>query len=106
MRGAAETLNRASKSARLEFRFGQDGRAALEPAVCGVDGALGRLLVAVHAAVEERTWVRLKACANPGCAWAFYDRSKNRSGRWCSMEVCGNRTKTRTYRRRKGNRGS
>ncbi|CAA9491465.1 MAG: hypothetical protein AVDCRST_MAG12-2122, partial [uncultured Rubrobacteraceae bacterium] len=24
-----------------------------------------------------------------------------RSGRWCSMEVCGNRAKTRAYRRRK-----
>jgi len=42
------------------------------------------------------------------CQWAFYDRSKNRSGRWCSMRTCGNRTKTRAYRtrRRAGDRAS
>jgi predicted RNA-binding Zn ribbon-like protein len=30
--------------------------------------------------------------------WVFYDRSRNRSRHWCSMGVCGNRAKTRTYR--------
>ncbi len=39
-------------------------------------------------------------CSSDTCQWAFYDRSKNRSGRWCSMQVCGNRTKTRAYRAR------
>jgi predicted RNA-binding Zn ribbon-like protein len=59
------------------------------------------VLAAVHASMEEGIWGRLKSCANATCGWAFYDRSKNRSGRWCSMEVCGNRTKTRAYRRRR-----
>ncbi|MFI7544479.1 CGNR zinc finger domain-containing protein [Actinoplanes sp. NPDC049599] len=35
-----------------------------------------------------------------GCRSVFYDRSKNGSKTWCSMEVCGNRNKTRSYRRR------
>lgn len=101
--GAREvgTLNRAARRARLEFRFGADGRAALESASGGADGALGGILAAVHAGMEEGTWGRLKACANGGCTWVFYDRSKNRSGEWCSMAVCGNRTKTRAYRRRR-----
>ncbi len=98
--GAIRTLNRAAGRAGLTVRFGKDGRAALSPTVGGVDGALGRVLAAVYAGVEEGTWGRLKACRNQGCLWAFYDRSKNRSGRWCSMDVCGNRTKTRAYRRR------
>jgi predicted RNA-binding Zn ribbon-like protein len=98
--GAVAALNRAAERARLSVRFGADGRAALEPGSGGVDGALGTVLAAAHAAMEEGTWGRLKACANVGCAWAFYDRSRNRSGRWCSMAVCGNRTKTRAYRRR------
>jgi predicted RNA-binding Zn ribbon-like protein len=42
---------------------------------------------------------RLKACRN--CRWSFYDYSPNRSATWCSMQLCGNRTKTRAYRRRK-----
>ena len=98
---ATETLNRAAGRARLGVRFGKDGRASLESASGGVDGALGSILAAVHAGMEEGTWGRLKACANERCTWAFYDHSKNRSGGWCSMAVCGNREKTRAYRRRR-----
>lgn len=103
---AVEVLNEAAERARLGVRFGKDGRVVLSPAAGGLDGALGRVLADVHAGMEEGTWRRLKACSNGGCAWAFYDRSKNRSGRWCSMDVCGNRTKTRAYRRRTSAQGS
>ncbi len=60
-----------------------------------------RLLVAAVGAASEGTWRRLKACRNEGCRWAFYDGSKNRSGSWCTMDVCGSRAKMRAYRRRK-----
>lgn len=40
------------------------------------------------------------ACPADSCGWAFYDHARNRSRRWCSMAVCGNRTKARSYRRR------
>ena len=66
----------------------------------GVDGALGRLLVIVYRAMETGTWPRLKACRSDTCQWAFYDHSKNRSGHWCSMAVCGSQHKARTYRER------
>jgi len=97
---AVDTLNRAARRAALNVRFGADGRAALAAETDGLDGALGAVLAAAYAGMEVGTWGRLKACANGGCAWVFYDRSKNRSGRWCSMNVCGNRKKTRDYRRR------
>ena len=99
--GALATLNEAAERARLGVRFGRDGRTVLALAAGGVDGALGRVVAAVQVGMEEGTWERLKACRNEGCVWAFYDRSKNRSGRWCSMGVCGNREKTRAYRRRR-----
>ena len=68
----------------------------------GVDGALGHIVAAIHAAVAEGTWERLKACERDICRWAFYDHSKNRSGHWCSMAVCGQREKNRrAYRRRR-----
>jgi predicted RNA-binding Zn ribbon-like protein len=38
---------------------------------------------------------RLKPCA--GCYWVFLDASKNRSRRWCTMEVCGTDEKKRRY---------
>jgi predicted RNA-binding Zn ribbon-like protein len=44
----------------------------------------------------------MKACAlHDSCEWAFYDWSKNRSGTWCDMAVCGNRAKARAYRERR-----
>lgn len=50
---------------------------------------------------------RIKSCPGGGdsplpCAWLFYDTSKNRARRWCTMADCGNATKARrlTERRR------
>jgi predicted RNA-binding Zn ribbon-like protein len=99
-RGAVESLNIASRNARLVVRFDEDGGTHLEPDASGVDGALGRLLAIVYAAMEEETWPRLKACREDTCMYAFYDHSKNRSGAWCTMRVCGNRNKARAYRQR------
>jgi predicted RNA-binding Zn ribbon-like protein len=75
-----------------------------EPAAAGpFDAALGHVVAAIHAAIAEGTWERLKACERDVCRWAYYDRSKNRSGHWCSMSVCGQREKNRrAYRRRVG----
>lgn len=72
----------------------------LEPDETGVRQALGRLLVIVFEAMFDGTWSRLKACANDECRWAFYDRSRNHSGRWCDMSSCGNVVKVRNFRRR------
>ncbi len=66
----------------------------------GLDGVIGDVLATSFGAMADGTWRRLKACRNHGCRWAFYDYSKNRSGSWCSMQLCGNRTKTRAYRAR------
>jgi predicted RNA-binding Zn ribbon-like protein len=98
---AAQVLNRASGGSRLVIRFGQDGTSRLEPAAAGVNGALGRLLAHVYTAMVEGTWPRMKACRNDTCRWIFYDRSKNRSGAWCTMAECGDKLKARAYRQRR-----
>jgi len=103
--GAAMELDVVACRSRLRLRFDRDGGAALEPQASGVDGALGRLLAIVQRAIETGSWERLKACRQDGCAWAFYDRTKNHSGAWCSMEVCGNRAKARSYRERRATGG-
>jgi predicted RNA-binding Zn ribbon-like protein len=51
--------------------------------------------------MADGSWERLKVCPADDCLWAFYDRSRNRSRRWCDMEVCGNRAKVRGYRERR-----
>jgi predicted RNA-binding Zn ribbon-like protein len=35
------------------------------------------------------------------CRWVFLDTSRNRSRRWCEMNLCGNRAKGRRFHARK-----
>ena len=78
-----------------------DGGGALQAPADDVAGAFAALVGIVYTATVDGTWSRLKACRSELCRWLFYDRSRNRSGVWCSMAVCGNRTKTRAYRARR-----
>jgi predicted RNA-binding Zn ribbon-like protein len=96
-----DVLERAARQGRLSMRFATDGSPALAPLAGGYAAALATLLVPVAEAAAAGTWERVKACRDPSCRWAFYDRSRNRSGVWCDMAVCGNRTKVRAYRRRR-----
>ncbi|MEU3302057.1 CGNR zinc finger domain-containing protein [Streptomyces sp. NPDC006678] len=78
--------------------FGTPG-APLVPAPGGPPArtALARLAVAWAEVVLTGHVHRLKRCAEHTCGWVFWDSSKNHSRRWCSMRVCGNRTKSRRY---------
>ena len=60
-------------------------RPALTAVAPGVAGALGRLLATVATAMADGSWARMKSCAQPNCGWIFFDRSNNRSSRWCTM---------------------
>ena len=94
------TLNGAAAASRLRARFGADGKARLEPEAGGVAGAMGRLVATVFTAMADDDWSRLKLCGSSTCRWAFYDRSRNHSSRWCAMASCGNRQKARRFRQR------
>ena len=98
---AEATLDRiaahVSPRAGLTPRFAEQ---TLDVAGDGPDAALALVLGIVLAARLDGTWPRLKACPGPHCGWAFYDRSRNRSSHWCSMRICGNRTKGARHRER------
>jgi predicted RNA-binding Zn ribbon-like protein len=98
---ALEGLNRAGVEGRLVVRFDRDGVGSLDASTPGLAGALGRLVAIAYTAMADGTWERLKACRSAECRWAFYDSSRNRSGAWCTMSVCGSRAKSRAYRRRR-----
>ncbi len=66
----------------------------------GLAGALARLVLIALQASATGQWARLKVCTNDDCRWAFWDSSRNRSGRWCTMALCGNQAKVRSYRQR------
>ena len=94
--GAVETVNRAL--ARISLQL--DGSQLV---LAGADDAIDDVVRTVAEAMLDGTWERLKAC--PNCNWCFYDYSPNRSASWCSMKICGNRKKTREYRRRRASSG-
>jgi predicted RNA-binding Zn ribbon-like protein len=96
---ARRVLDDVARSARVQLRFA-DGGPDLVPTAAGVTGALGWIVAAVHTAVADGSWPRLKACRAEDCEWAFVDHAKNQSRAWCSMRSCGNREKARAYRRR------
>lgn len=83
----------------LRLGSGEASLRAVEDRV--VHQAIAGVLSAVIATPPEE-WVRLKVCARDSCRWAFFDASRNRSGRWCSMAGCGNIVKMRrAYRTRR-----
>lgn len=104
-----------ARKVRGALRAAADGRTPLTAALkvvplhaAGDDGGLtlasphplgGFVVLAVRLAFEGH-WDRLKLCDADTCRYAFYDGSRNRSGKWCSMSVCGNRAKTRAFRER------
>jgi predicted RNA-binding Zn ribbon-like protein len=91
--GAVEAFNAAAS--RLGIELDAAGRLQFGP----VRDPLDRIVAITLGAMLDGTWPRLKACRH--CCWSFYDQSPNRSGTWCSMQLCGNRAKTRSYRRRR-----
>jgi predicted RNA-binding Zn ribbon-like protein len=97
---ASRTLEAAGRRARLGVGF-ENGRPYLAPEDDGTRGAVGRIVAAVAELAPAEEWKRLKVCRDESCRVAFYDKSRNHSRAWCSMEVCGNREKARSFRARR-----
>lgn len=96
----AKELERALGDLPLRCALGEASTFELVAVGRGWPRAAARLLTIVTRAMGEGTWSRLKACRRDDCRWAFYDASKNRSGRWCAMAGCGDLMKARAYRER------
>jgi predicted RNA-binding Zn ribbon-like protein len=52
--------------------------------------------------VNEGDLGLVRQCRGDNCAFYFYDKTKNKSRRWCSMKTCGNRSKAAAHYRRVG----
>ncbi len=98
---AAVIIRDAWQDGRLAPLFDYAGSPRLTPGSEGIAAGLGMLAASLFLAMHSEAWSRLKVCGNAQCQRIFYDRSKNRSGKWCSMASCGNRVKVRAYRSRK-----
>jgi predicted RNA-binding Zn ribbon-like protein len=106
---AAAPANRTSTVGRLavaaarfplEVAPSVDRALGLRPVAGRATSGLGLVLAQLLRLSDGGRLERVKTCDSDECRWVFYDRSKPSNRRWCSSELCGNREKTRTYRRR------
>jgi len=93
-------LQRAARDGRLTVQI-DELQPRLVASAAGVAGALGQLIASVQTASADGSLRRLKACRRSSCQWLFWDNSPPASGVWCSMAICGNRTKVGRHRARK-----
>lgn len=93
---ADDTLDTLASTERPRMRFAARNAVRLESAT-----VFCWLLTVAFDAMRDGTWTRLKRCTGDGCPHVFYDSSRNRSGAWCAMAVCGNRRKVRAYQERR-----
>jgi predicted RNA-binding Zn ribbon-like protein len=66
----------------------------------GLDWLLAAIARSAAELIAEGPSARLRVCSNPTCGLFFYDNSRTRRRRWCSMSRCGNRHKVRAFSRR------
>jgi hypothetical protein len=93
-------LNTAAEETGIRLCFGCPDDAPIHVGSTGMRGGIGMLLGTAFLAELDGRWERFRICNDPGCSAVFYDRSRNHTGKWCSMASCGNRAKVRAFRER------
>ena len=63
----------------------------------GLEWLLAAIARSAAELVGEGPEARVRLCANPECGLFFYDDSRTKRRRWCSMAVCGNRNKVASF---------
>jgi predicted RNA-binding Zn ribbon-like protein len=81
----ASGRHRAGPALQLGWR---DGEESLDSVIWPVIWSAASLLVSEEAQ-------RIRICGGPDCGWMYVDRSRNKLRRWCQMETCGTREKSR-----------
>lgn len=66
----------------------------------GLDWLLAAIARSGAELISEGATEKLRQCGNPQCQMLFYDDSRTHRRRWCSMALCGNRSKVAAFARR------
>ena len=67
----------------------------------GLEWLLAAVARSAAEIVAEGPDARVRVCANPDCGLLFYDASRTKLRRWCSMAVCGNRHKVASFAKKR-----
>jgi predicted RNA-binding Zn ribbon-like protein len=99
-----DALNAALSQAMVQLRIVQTPAGFVWDWDGGEDTLDQILWPVVRSAVDlltSKELERVGECADhQRCGWLFLDVTRNRSRRWCTMELCGNRAKVRRHYQR------
>jgi predicted RNA-binding Zn ribbon-like protein len=84
--------HKQGKTTTLKFQSARRWRSP-ESLLLPIGEAMARMLA-------EEDLSDVKACEGASCTLMFADRTRGRTRRWCSMEICGNRAKQIAHRHR------
>lgn len=101
---SAKALEEISAKAQLILRVDDKGRPMLSSSAVGSASIPGLFVLAIDASSRDGAWSRIRVCDAPECSTAFFDSTRSRTRRWCSMATCGNRAKVSEHRQRQGKR--
>jgi predicted RNA-binding Zn ribbon-like protein len=96
-----QPLNELAAEISFRAEFSAEGEVQFLPTELSDDGVIGMLTKVISESQQDGTWDRFKCCELPTCGWAYYDSTRSRTKRWCSMKTCGSRHKAREYYKRK-----
>jgi predicted RNA-binding Zn ribbon-like protein len=99
--GDVAEVNRWAARPDLAPQLDPDGHSGIAEAEYPVEAALATVARDAVDLVTGPYATRVRECAADDCALLFVDTSRPGRRRWCSMEGCGNRAKTASYRRRR-----
>lgn len=107
--GAEDDLSRVASRVPVRVAVGQVGGRLTSRLVAPEPGPEQEIAAAVLSALQvsmhDGRVERLRLCERPECGWCYYDGTKNRSGRWCSSDPCGDVMKARAFRARRRTAG-
>jgi predicted RNA-binding Zn ribbon-like protein len=69
-----------------------------------LDSVLWPVLRAAGELLASEESARIRECGGEDCGWLYVDRSRNGLRRWCQMEVCGTKEKSRQRALRRAER--
>jgi len=94
-----KTHARALAKARLTPIAGNFGW-SWDPRENPIESIVGPISLSALTLLQQADLTRVKQCQGEKCGWLFFDTTKNKSRRWCEMEVCGNRAKQKRFSER------
>jgi predicted RNA-binding Zn ribbon-like protein len=94
-------LSTMMKHSKLEFN--KSGVAwDIKKSEDSLDGMLYSIIQSAFILLTSNELDKVKICEDErGCGWLFFDRSKNKSRRWCDMKDCGNSAKQKRFYNRR-----